>query len=146
MNAKQKIPVVLNYLIASVWLANGLFCKVLGLVPRHEQIVGRILGQTWAHPLTIAIGCSEIMVAVAVATRRYVKQVTFFQMAIIGTMNILEFTLAPDLLLHGKMNIVFAFSFIGFLYFYQKTYARSFSPDYVKLPHTKTLICSTGLV
>ena len=37
---------VLHYLIAAVWLANGLFCKVLNLVPRHQQIVARILGKT----------------------------------------------------------------------------------------------------
>jgi hypothetical protein len=27
---------LLNYLIAAVWLVNGLFCKVLNLVPRHD--------------------------------------------------------------------------------------------------------------
>jgi hypothetical protein len=34
---------LLNYLIAAVWLVNGLFCKVLGLVPRHQEIVATIL-------------------------------------------------------------------------------------------------------
>ncbi len=29
----------LSILIAAVWLVNGLVCKVLNLVPRHEQIV-----------------------------------------------------------------------------------------------------------
>lgn len=27
---------ILNFLIATVWLANGLLCKVLNGVPRHE--------------------------------------------------------------------------------------------------------------
>ncbi len=35
---------ILNYLIAAVWIANGLFCKVLNLVPRHQEIVARIIG------------------------------------------------------------------------------------------------------
>jgi hypothetical protein len=36
---------ILNYGIASVWIANGLFCKLLNLVPRHQRIVARILGR-----------------------------------------------------------------------------------------------------
>ena len=39
-----------------------------------------------------------------------------FQMAIVGTMNIIEFILVPDLLLFGKMNIVFASIFIAVIY------------------------------
>jgi hypothetical protein len=35
---------ILNWCIAIVWLINGLFCKVLHFVPRHELIVGRIPG------------------------------------------------------------------------------------------------------
>jgi hypothetical protein len=42
---------VLLVAIALVWLANGLLCKVLGLVPRHEAIVARILGPHAASPL-----------------------------------------------------------------------------------------------
>lgn len=34
------------------------------------------------------------------------------QTAIIATMNVLEFFLAPDLLLWGRMNALFAFLFI----------------------------------
>lgn len=40
-----------------------------------------------------------------------------FQMTIIATMNILEFILIPDLLLWGRLNIVFAFMFIGLIYY-----------------------------
>lgn len=36
---------ILTYLIAAVSLINGLFCKVLNLVPRHRQIVAEILGE-----------------------------------------------------------------------------------------------------
>lgn len=54
----------MNYSIALVWLANGLFCKVLNLVPRHQEIVATILGQEHARLLTIAIGISEILMAI----------------------------------------------------------------------------------
>jgi hypothetical protein len=39
------------------------------------------------------------------------------QIAIIATMNTLEFILVPDLLLWGKLNALFAFLFIVLIYF-----------------------------
>ena len=39
------------------------------------------------------------------------------QIAIVATMNILEFMLVPDLLLWGKLNSLFAFIFILVVYF-----------------------------
>jgi len=59
MNSKVKHK-LLNYFIATVWIANGLFCKVLNLVPRHQQIVARILGDDYSRLLTLLIGLSEI--------------------------------------------------------------------------------------
>jgi uncharacterized membrane protein YphA (DoxX/SURF4 family) len=60
----QKIHIILNYLIAVVWLINGLFCKVLNMVPRHRQIVAAILGQNHAAIFTVLIGIAEIVMAV----------------------------------------------------------------------------------
>jgi uncharacterized membrane protein YphA (DoxX/SURF4 family) len=102
---------LLTYFIAAVWIVMGLFCKVLGFVPRHEQIVGRILGSDYARLLTIAIGIAEIMMAVWILSgiRARVNAVT--QIVIILSMNVLEFLLAPDLLLWGRLNFVFAFLF-----------------------------------
>ena len=116
MRKKKKLN-VLTYLIAAVWFANGLFCKVLHLVPRHEEIVARVLGEEYAGPLTILIGLAEIVMAIWVLTRFQSKLSAIAQMLIIGTMNIIEFTLAPDLLLWGRLNILFAFLFIGLIYF-----------------------------
>ena len=53
-------PTGTHYFIAAVWLINGLFCKVLNLVPRHEAIVSRILHTNNARLLTILIGLAEI--------------------------------------------------------------------------------------
>jgi len=55
---------ILTYFMAAVWIANGLFCKVLNFVPRHEQIVARILGAGYAGILTKAIGVAEVLMAV----------------------------------------------------------------------------------
>ncbi len=103
---------LLTWLIALVWVANGLFCKVLDMVPRHREIVGRILGEEHAVLFTRLIGISEILMAVWIVSRIWSRVNAVAQMTIIATMNTIEFILAPDLLLWGKMNSVFALLFI----------------------------------
>jgi uncharacterized membrane protein YphA (DoxX/SURF4 family) len=112
-----KIHKILTYCIATVWIANGLFCKVLNLIPRHEQIVGRILGIEYARPLTILIGLSEIGMAVWILSGIKTRLNVLSQIIIVTTMNMLEFILVPDLLLWGKMNSIFAFLFILVVYY-----------------------------
>ncbi|TDL99871.1 MAG: hypothetical protein C4K58_01065 [Flavobacteriaceae bacterium] len=107
----------LTYLIATVWVANGLFCKVLNLVPRHQEIVSRILGADYSRILTILIGISEIFMAIWILSRIKTRLNAIAQIAIVATMNILEFLLVPDLLLWGKLNSFFAFIFILIVYF-----------------------------
>lgn len=106
-----------GYFIALVWFANGLLCKVLGLVPRHEMIVSRILGAEYSHPLTVAIGISEILMGVWVLSRIAPNLNAIAQIAIVLTMNVLEFILVPDLLLWGRFNSIFALLFVLFVYF-----------------------------
>lgn len=113
-NIKYKLSTVI---IATVWLVNGLFCKVLNLVPRHEQIVARILGNEYSRPLTFLIGLAEIVMAIWVLTKLKSKLNSIAQMTIVATMNIIEFTIVPDLLLWGRLNIVFAFLFIVLVYY-----------------------------
>ncbi|MFL5730777.1 MAG: DoxX-like family protein [Cytophagaceae bacterium] len=108
----NKAHKILTYLTATVWLANGLFCKVLNLVPRHEQIVARILGAEYSRPLTILIGLSEIGMAVWILTGFKRRLNVFAQIAVVAVMNTMEFILVPDLLLWGKLNSLFAFLFI----------------------------------
>lgn len=107
----------LNYGIATVWIANGLFCKVLNLVPRHQQIVARILGNDHAGIFTIAIGLSEVAMAVWILSGIFPRLNAITQIIIIATMNSLEFILAPHLLLWGRFNALFAFLFIILIYY-----------------------------
>ena len=107
---------IIKYLIAIVWILNGLFCKVLGFIPRHEQIVSRILGIEDSKPLTVLIGLFEVIMAIWILSKIKPKLNAITQIIIIATMNILEFILVPDLLLWGKFNIVFAFIFILIIY------------------------------
>ena len=107
---------IINYIIASIWLVNGFLCKVLNLVPRHEQIVSRILGDEYSRELIILIGISEIAVAGWILLQFKSKVNALFQIVIIASMNILEFILAPDLLLWGRYNIVFACLLIAIIW------------------------------
>ena len=112
-----RIYKILTYFIAAVWIANGLFCKVLNLVPRHEQIVARILGDDYSRPLTIIIGLSEIIMAVWILSGYKTRLNAIAQITVVATMNTLEFILVPDLLIWGKLNSLFAFIFILVVYY-----------------------------
>jgi hypothetical protein len=112
-----QLPRILaTIVITLVWFINGFFCKVLNLVPRHQEIVARILGEQYSWLFTKAIGVSEILMAVWIVSRIKSRFCSILQMAIVGMMNIIEFILVPDLLLFGRMNIIFASIFIGIIY------------------------------
>lgn len=114
---KTRFYEILTYCITSVWIANGLFCKVLNLVPRHEQIVGRILGNDYSRLLTILIGLSEIIMAVLILSGYKTKLNAITQISVVAIMNTLEFIIVPDLLFWGKLNSLFAFIFILVVYY-----------------------------
>jgi uncharacterized membrane protein YphA (DoxX/SURF4 family) len=107
---------ILTLFISLVWLANGLFCKVMNLVPRHELIVGRILGIQNPRPFAIAIGIAETCIAIWILSGIKSRLNAITQMVIVAVMNALEFFLAPDLLLWGKANAIFAAIFILIIY------------------------------
>ncbi len=114
---KTTIHKLLTYCIAAVWLANGLFCKVLNLVPRHEQIVAKILGADHSRSLTVLIGLSEIVMAAWIILGYKRKLNAFTQIIVVVIMNTLEFILVPELLLWGKLNSFFACLFVLVVYF-----------------------------
>lgn len=113
---RRTVHQVLIYLIATVWLVNGLFCKILNFVPRHEEIVAKILGQSFSRELNIAIGFSEIIMCIWVLSKFKKRINALTQIVVVATMNIMEFLLVPELLLWGKYNSLFAFIFITIIY------------------------------
>lgn len=113
---KVKIYKFLTVLIAAVWLANGLFCKIFNLVPRHEKIIARILGEPNSEILTKIIGIAEIFMAIWIVSGIKSRLNAIMQIVIIAIMNCIEFIFASDLLLWGKINAVFAFLFIVLIY------------------------------
>lgn len=107
----------LTYFIAFVWLINGLLCKVLNLVPRHQEIVGRILNEDHSRPLTFAIGLAEIGMAIWMLSGFKSRLNTILQILVVIMMNVIEFISVPDLLLWGKFNALFALLFVLIIYF-----------------------------
>ncbi|KIC93534.1 DoxX-like family protein [Flavihumibacter solisilvae] len=111
MKGNKKYQLI-TFLIATVWLVNGLFCKALNLVPRHEEIVASILGDNNSRFWTVLIGIAEILMAGWIISGIWPRLNTVLQVIVIAAMNILEFILVPDLLLWGRINSVFAFLFV----------------------------------
>ncbi|WP_299890188.1 DoxX-like family protein [uncultured Lacinutrix sp.] len=106
----------INLIIALVWFINGLYCKILNQVPRHQEIVARILNTDYSRTITIMIGLLEICLAIWIIIGYKQKLNALLQMSIVLAMNIIEFILVPDLLLWGELNIIFAISFIILVY------------------------------
>jgi hypothetical protein len=116
MMFEKQFRIIFTAIISLVWLVNGLYCKVLNFVPRHQLIVARILGEDYARLFTVAIGVAEIMMVIWIVSKIRSRFCAVFQMIVVGVMNILEFILVPDLLLFGRFNIVFAALFIALIY------------------------------
>lgn len=107
---------IITILISLVWLANGLFCKILNLEPRHQEIVGQILGKFYDLLLTRTIGILECLMFIWILSNIRSRVCAIFQILIIMTMNCLEFILVPDLLLFGSLNILVAIAFCYLIY------------------------------
>ena len=114
---KKRVHKIITWFIASVWLINGLFCKVLNLVPRHKEIISAILGDEFSRLLTIGIGGAEIMMAIWILSGIRSRLNAFTQIIVVAAMNIIEFSIVPDLLLWGKANILFAILFILIIFY-----------------------------
>lgn len=109
---KNTIHTVLTLTIASVWLINGLFCKLLNFVPRHQLIVAEILGEDHSMVFTKIIGALEVLMFIWVISRIRPRQCVIVQVLVIAAMNLTEFVMVPDLLFFGKSNAVVAAIFI----------------------------------
>lgn len=108
---------VISIFIAAIWFINGLFCKLLNLVPRHQQIVAKILGEDYGWILTKAIGVSELLMVVWILSGIQPRLCAISQMAIISAMIGIEVILVPELLLFGKANLIPGFLFICLIFF-----------------------------
>ena len=105
-------PHPLRLFFAAVWLVNGVWCKILDGVPRHREIVARILGEEHSMLLTRMIGVGEVMMAAWILSGIRWKWSCAAQIAAVAAMNVIEFFLVPDLLLFGRFNSLVALAYI----------------------------------
>lgn len=107
---------IVNSLIATVWVAFGLFGKILPTDGRHEQIVAEILPFVNAELFTKLIGIGEIGLGILILTAFQSRKVALLQIALVLTMNVMEQLLAPQHLLFGSLNFLFSLSLCGLIY------------------------------
>lgn len=117
MSTPKAIHLALTAFIASVWAFSGLFCKALNWIPRHQQIVSRILGEQHAVLWTKTIGVAEVCFAVWVLSGIKSEFCAVLQILLVLTMSIIEIVVVPDLLLFGRANSLFAMLFVGLVYY-----------------------------
>ena len=129
MSRPQFIFKMLQCLFALVWVANGLLCKVLDLVPRHRHIVGQILGEAYSSELTILIGVGELFIAAWVLSNYKVQWLALVQILLVTGMNIIEFLLVPEYLLWGRYNLLFATLFSLLIYYTYFVLYSKLKPD-----------------
>jgi hypothetical protein len=92
--------------VAAVWILFGLIFKVLGAVPRHREIVARVLGERWAGPVTRLVGLGECAVGVWMASGWHVGACVAAQTLAIASMNSLELLKARELLLSARWMLL----------------------------------------
>ena len=107
----RKFDALLGVAIGSVWVFHGLYSKILHGVPRHELIVGRVLGEGLAQPATLAIGLAEVLLGAWVFSGRQRPTCAWVQTLAIAGMNTLEIARARDLLISAPgmlaLNLIF---------------------------------------
>lgn len=113
----MKLNRMLIYIISLVWFINGFFCKILNLVPRHQEIVARILSEDYSREITLIIGILEVFMTIWILSGFKSKLNSIVQISIIILMNLIELFLAKDLLMWGKLNIIFAILFVVIIYY-----------------------------
>jgi len=107
----KNFHILLGVLIGSVWVFHGLYSKILNGIPRHRQIVERILGEGVADFATLAIGILEVLLGIWIFCGFFKRTCATVQTLAIVAMNSLEIYLAPDLLISALgmvfLNLIF---------------------------------------
>jgi len=84
--------------IATLWLFHGIHSKIFNGIPRHRQIVAKILGAHHAKTATIFIGLLETLVGIWVLSDWQRPACALVQTLALVSMNALEICYARELL------------------------------------------------
>jgi uncharacterized membrane protein YphA (DoxX/SURF4 family) len=127
MNSRVRNPLLhksLTILIGSVWVFHGLYSKVSDGIPRHRQIVGRILGEGIADWATLAIGILEIILGLWIFSGIQRRTCALVQTLALVSMNFLEILLARDLLISASGMVALNLGFISLIWYWALSPAR----------------------
>jgi hypothetical protein len=108
----------IKYGSATLWLAFGLVFKILGLVPRHRDIVARVVGDGVAAPVTLAVGAAEVGLALWILSGVRPRWCAAAQTLAIGTMNVIELRVARDLLLAPVAMVLANLVFLSLVWYW----------------------------
>lgn len=109
---------LLTILIGSVWVFHGLYSKVSDGIPRHRQIVGRILGEGIADQATLVIGLLEISLGLWIFSGILRRSCALVQTLALVSMNFLEILLAGDLLISASGMVALNLGFITLIWYW----------------------------
>jgi hypothetical protein len=99
--------------IGSVWVFHGLYSKILNGIPRHRLIVGKILGTTRAEIATKIVGMLELLLGAWAMAGWHPVWCASVQTAAIFAMNSLEILLARELLISAVGMVILNFGFLS---------------------------------
>jgi hypothetical protein len=105
-------------LIGSVWVFHGFYSKILNRIPRHQLIVGKILGAANAGMTTKAIGSLEVLLGVWAYTGWQPVGCALVQTTAIVAMNTLEIFLAKELLISALGMVLLNMGFLSLVWYW----------------------------
>ena len=75
--------------IALVWLYQGLWCKVLGGIPRHQAVIAAVpfIGSAASHIALTVLGLFECAIGLWVLSGRWMCPAAMVQTVLLATMN-----------------------------------------------------------
>jgi uncharacterized membrane protein YphA (DoxX/SURF4 family) len=111
-------PKLLPILIGSVWIFHGFYSKISNGIPRHRQIVERILGEGIADRATLGIGILEILLGLWVFSGIQRRACALVQTMALVSMNFLEILLAGDLLISAPGMVALNLGFISLIWYW----------------------------
>ena len=82
-------PKLIRASIALVWLYEGLWCKLLGGMPRHAEVIAAtpFLGPVTAKAVLITLGLAECGIAAWVLSGQRMRQAALMQTVLLVAMN-----------------------------------------------------------
>ncbi|MEK0450125.1 MAG: hypothetical protein RL088_2393 [Verrucomicrobiota bacterium] len=98
--------------IASVWVFHGLYSKILNRIPRHREIVSRVLGERFAGPATKIIGAMEVLMGLWILSGFERTLCAGVQTVGLFVMNALEIRFARDVLISPIGMVVLNLGFV----------------------------------